>query len=689
MSKKLVYLTSFVLLLVVVCNAIGQTGTGLRAEYYLWSGSSPPARETCFTDLFMTRIDPQIYCYWNPGFQTTHPNGVTNLTPTLYIYPPEGLRADTFSIRWSGEIQALKSEAYTFKTGSDDGVRMWLNGVLIIDAWTDHDRTETTSDPVQLVANKRYPIVVEGYENGGEAEWQLYWQSPSTPEQLVPQNVLYPAVKAQDYPASKPIPADGAVLRDTWVSMEWTKGPAAVSHDVYIGDNYDDVAAGSPDVFVGNQGAPNLIVGFTGFPYPDGLTIGSTYYWRIDEVNDLNPDSPWKGPIWSFTVAPTTAFSPNPADGGEGVKTNERLTWQVGFGSKLHFVYFGDNYDTVKNAVVAPPTGLTFFNPGVMQPAKVYYWRVDEFDGVETHKGEVWSFTTAGAVGTPNPPYGAFNVSHTQKLTWIAGDAAASHQVYFGTDKDAVRNATASSPEYKGPKALGAESYDPGLLEWATDYYWRIDEINDVNANSPWKGNVWVFTTANFFVIDDFESYNNIDPPNPLSYTIFAGWPDGYDNQAVNGALVGNDLPPYAEPTIVHSGNQAMPYSYNADQKYAEATHTLTYPRNWTEKGAEKLVIWFKGDWINVAVPMYVAIANTTGAPAVVIHDNPEATRIDVWTEWTIPLQAFADQGVNLADVNTISIGFGNKTAPQAGGSGKMYFDDIRLYPAPAEEPQP
>jgi hypothetical protein len=682
MSKKLVCLASFVLMLGMVCNAMGQTGTGLRAEYYHWSGSSPPARENAFKDLIVTRVDPQIYCYWNPGFQTNHPDG---LTPALYIYPPEGVRADTFAVRWSGEIEALKSEAYTFTTGADDGIRVWLNGELIIDDWADHDRTETSSDPVQLVAGQRYLIVVEGYENGGEAEWQLYWQSPSMQRQLVPQNVLYPAIKAQDYPASNPIPADGAVLRDTWISMEWTAGPAAVSHDVYLSDDYDAVAAGSPDAFRGNQAATNLVVGFTGFPYPDGLTIGTTYYWRIDEINDLNPDSPWEGPVWSYTVAPKTAFGPNPVDGGEGLKIDGRLTWQPGFGAKLHFVYFGDDYDTVNNAAAAPPTGLTFINPPGMKPATVYYWRVDEFDGVETNKGEVWSFTTAGAVGTPNPPYGVTNVSHSQKLSWVAGGGAASHQVYFGTDQAAVRNATSASPEYKGPKALGAESFDPGLLEWDTDYYWRIDEINDVNANSPWKGNVWTFRTANFFVIDDFESYNNMDPPNPLSYTIFAGWPDGYGTTD-NGALIGNDLPPYAEQNVVHSGLQAMPYSYNADQKYAEGTHTITYPRDWTEKGAEKLVIWFKGDWINVGVPMYVAIANATGAPAVVNHENAEATRLDVWTEWTIPLQAFADQGVDLTDVDTISIGFGNKTSPQAGGSGKMYFDDIRLYPAPAEQ---
>jgi hypothetical protein len=556
---------------------------------------------------------------------------------------------------------------------------------LIIDDWLDHDRTETSSDPVQLVAGQRYPIVVEGYENGGEAEWQLFWQSPSTTRAIVPQNVLYPAIKAQDYPASKPVPADGVVLKDTWLSMEWTAGPAAVSHDVYFGDNYDDVAAGSPDVFQGNQGAANFVVGFPGFLYPDGLAQGTTYYWRIDEVNDLHPDSPWKGPVWSFTIAPKTAFGPDPADGGEGVDPNGKLKWIPGFAAKLHFVYFGDDYDTVSNAATAPPTGLIFYTPGTMESAKVYYWRVDEFDGVNTNKGEVWSFTTAGAVGTPNPSYGGANVSHTQALTWVAGDNAGSHEVYFGTDKDAVRNATTASPEYKGPVDLSAESFDPGLLEWDTNYYWRIDEVNNLNANSPWKGNVWTFTTANFFVVDDFESYNDIDPPNPLRNTIFANWLDGYGIDT-NGSLVGNEMPPYTAKSQVHGGSQAMPYAYDANLKNAEATLTLTYPRNWTEKGAEKLTLWFKGGWINVPVPMYVAIANTTGAPAVVNHDNPEATRLDVWTEWTIPLQAFADQGIDLTDVNTISIGFGDKANPQAGGSGQMLFDDIRLYPAPAEE---
>ena len=86
--------------------------------------------------------------------------------------------------------------------------------------------------------------------------------------------------------------------------------------------------------------------------------------------------------------------------------------------------------------------------------------------------------------------------------------------------------------------------------------------------------------------------------------------------------------------------------------------------------------------------PMYVAVANSTGPTAVAYHEDLNATRRDTWTEWNINLQAFADQGVNLTDVDKLSIGFGDRDNPQAGTSGMVFFDDIRLY-RPALEPEP
>ncbi len=475
--------------------------------------------------------------------------------------------------------------------------------------------------------------------------------------------------------AAGPNPADGALHSDTWVNLSWRAGDFAVSHDVYFSYNSDDVEIGAPEAFQGNQVGTFLVVGFPGFPFPDGLVPGTTYYWRIDEVNDTEPNSPWKGEVWSFSIPPKTAYFPDPADGAEAVGLDVTLSWTGGFGSKLHTVYFGENLDDVSNAEGGLPQGTATYIPGPLKLAKTYYWRVDEFDIIETYKGDVWSFTTQGAVQSLDPLNGAVDVKQTAILTWSPSVYAASHGIYFGADKNAVKNADTGSPEYKGTRDLGAETYDPGMLEWNSTYYWRIDEVNNTNPDSPWPGILWSFTTANFLVVDDFESYNDLDPADPESNRIFNAWLDGYDDPT-NGSLVGYDTPPFAEQNIVHGGNQSMPLYYDNSVGYSEATLTLTYPRDWTEKGVNTLTIWFRGNSDNAAEQMYVALNDS----AVVNHDNPDAAKIGSWTEWTIDLQSFADQGVDLTNVNTMTIGFGNRNNPTAGGAGMMYLDDIRLY---------
>ncbi|MHC4494782.1 MAG: LamG domain-containing protein [Planctomycetota bacterium] len=478
-------------------------------------------------------------------------------------------------------------------------------------------------------------------------------------------------VKGEGLPhALGPNPADGSVIMDTWVTLSWRPGDYTVSHDVYLSDNLDDVSNGTGDTFRGNQDSTMFICGFPGFAYPDGLVPGTTYYWRIDEVNDTEPNSPWKGDVWSFSIPPKTAYNPDPADGAEFVDPNAVFTWTGGFGAKLHTVYMGTNFDDVNNAAGGMPLGSTSYSPGPLESEKVYYWRVDEFDAFETHKGDVWAFTTPGAVGNPQPANGAVDVQMIATLSWTAADNAASHELYFGADADAVKNATTASPEYIGPKALGAESYDPGGLAWDSSYAWRVDEVY---PDGTIKGLVWSFATASFILVDDFESYNDIDPPDPNSNRIFDKWIDGFGTTD-NGALVGNDLPPYAEQTIVHGGAQSMIYRYDNANKTSEATMTLVYPRDWTEEGVTKLSLWFRGVSGNSVDRMFVILGN-----AVVYHDDAAATQTTGWTEWVIDLAAFA--GVDLTNVGSIAIGFGTKDSPAAdGGTGTMYFDDIRLY---------
>ena len=478
--------------------------------------------------------------------------------------------------------------------------------------------------------------------------------------------------------ASRPNPADGAIHAATWVNLSWKKGDFAVSHDVYLGDNFDDVndATNESPTFRGNQNTTFYVVGFPGFAYPDGLTPGTTYYWRIDEVNDANTASPWKGEVWSFSIPPKTAFNPNPADGAGIADSNSvALSWTPGFEAILHTVYFGDDFDEVNSATVGIPAGTNRYSPGMLEREKVYYWRVDESDAIGIYKGDVWTFTTPGAVGNPQPANGAADVKMNAILSWTAADSAISHQLYLGTDKAAVRNADTIAPEFKGSTTLGSESLDPGLLNADATYYWRIDAVYD---GTPLKGPVWSFTVGVYLLIDDFEDYTDDDASGQA---IWQTWIDGFGIPD-NGAQVGYLLPPYAEQTIVHGGLQSMPLMFvnEAGVTNSEAAMTLTMPRDWTIAGVEELSLWFRGGSANAAEPMYVAISNSTGAPAIVAHDAADAAQAPGWRKWVIPLQAFADQGINLANVDKIAIGLGSKGGAASGGTGTMYIDDIRLY---------
>ncbi|MBL7145072.1 MAG: carbohydrate binding domain-containing protein, partial [Phycisphaerae bacterium] len=426
--------------------------------------------------------------------------------------------------------------------------------------------------------------------------------------------------------ASLPVPEDGSLHPDTWANLSWKPGDKAVSHDVYFSDNYDLVHDGAAEAFQGNQGAAFIVVGFPGFAYPDGLVNGATYYWRVDEVNDTEPNSPWKGPVWSFSIPPKTAYSPNPADAAEQVYPETKLNWTAGFGAKLHTVYFGDNFDDVNNATGGQAQGTTYYTPGILKMARTYYWRVDEFDIVETHKGDIWSFITEGAVSNPDPAKGAVDVSQTAVLGWTPGVFGTSHEVYFGTD--------GSSLELKSSGNLGSESYDPGQLEWNTTYYWRVDEADSANADSPWTGPLWSFSTADFFILDDMESYNDLDEGDPDSNRIYLAWVDGFDNPAINGSVVGHTNPPFAEQTIVHGGNQSMPMTYDNAVGISEATLTLTSNRDWTFNGLNTLTIWFRGASANAAENLYVALNGS----AVVNHDDSNAAQKGSWVEWNIDL---------------------------------------------------
>jgi hypothetical protein len=570
----------------------------------------------------------------------------------------------------SDNTQTTEWQNVAMVWSSGNELLLYIDGELDTPRGTDAGTEGTVSGVTKLIVGKGCKDADGGWD-GLVDDVRIYNEALSA-------DAIQIAMVGEGYPyAIGPDPADGALHEDTWVTLSWKPGDFAASHDVYLGDNSDDVsnATRDSDLFRGDQTTAFYVAGFPGFAYPEGLAPGTTYYWRIDEVNETHPESPWKGPVWSFSIPPKTAYHPDPIDGAESIDLEPTLSWTPGYGAKLHTMYFGDSYDEVETATEGFPSGSASYSPGPLEREKVYYWRVDEFDGTVTSKGDVWTFATLGAVGNPQPAHSATDVAMGTILTWTAADNAESHQVYLGLDKDTVRGADTSAPEYKGTVFLGVESYDPGLLELKTMYYWRVDEVYDGN---PVKGPIWSFTVGDHILVDDFESYTDDDA---AGQAIWQNWTDGF-GVADNGAQVGYLVPPYCERTIIHGGSQSMPllYANETGVTNSEAALTLTAPRDWTQAGVVQLSLWFRGSATNATEPLYVALANSSGVPAVVAHSAGVAA-VRSWTQWRIPLQAFRDQGINLSNVDKVAIGLGSKSGiASSGGSGTVYIDDVRLY---------
>ena len=610
--------------------------------------------------------------------------------------------------------------------------------------------------------------------------------------------------------ASRPDPCDGAtgVIEPF---LQWTSGVSAVFHDVYLGMTPD---LAEPDLVGSCQSG-------TMYYHVPGLMPGTPYYWRIDEIEA--DGTVHIGPVWTFTSAPETAWTPYPRDGDKWMETNTTLAWHAGLHASLHDVYLGTGRDAVADregrVFQGSQAGCTFTPTTALVPETTYYWAVDEIDvnGL-THEGDIWSFTTRGPGGGvkaeyfdapypdgnpiltrledvidhrwdedvpagaksarwtadlgiavadtytfvathgggvglsldglpiidswsgqtmieslsqpldlepgfyglemmwwegsaavqlswqtpslprqiiragalqppvrarwPQPRRGSAGVPHNVTLTWLAGDGAAWHEVYFGEDRDAVAHATTGSVGvYRGRQTLDATTYTPAPLQWHKTYFWRVDET-EVDGTIH-QGSVWSFTTADFIVVDDFERYNDdVDAGEAIWQT----WIDGWDVPG-NGAIVGY-IDWWHGWTIAHGGQQSMPYAYENSEVayYSEATAKiadLEVTEDWTSHGVVVLSLYFRGNPANTPARMYVALANRDSPDARVYYSDPNATRANFWTEWTVPLVSFSSRGVVLTDVDRISIGFGDRDDPKPGGSGSMYFDDIRLRRPP------
>ena len=199
----------------------------------------------------------------------------------------------------------------------------------------------------------------------------------------------------------------------------------------------------------------------------------------------------------------------------------------------------------------------------------------------------------------PKPANGSTpQLGNVTPLSWSAGSMTSMHDVYFGSDRTAVSNATTSTAGIYRGRQVAASYTPPESLDTLQSYYWRIDEYNTDTTIT--RGVVWSFTVANYLIVDDFEDYNDYTPKR-----IFENWIDGLgyaDPPPGNlgngtGSMVGYADAPFAEQSIIHGGKQSMPLEYNNAKTpyYSETDRTFATARDWSVYGVKALTLWFRG----------------------------------------------------------------------------------------------
>jgi hypothetical protein len=526
--------------------------------------------------------------------------------------------------------------------GTDDFVeiphdlRLSITGAITIAAWT--NMRTTSSDEMAIVSKGGWAANDLPYEltetRGGVIYWQFYNDagrdscSPNSPSAGEWHHI------AATY--------DGKVFKcyiDGVLAEEWA----------YAGAMPQNTAS----VTIGRRSR--------GGTFFNGMIDDVRLYDRALTAGQINVVLAGGAPVYG------KAEGPSPADGALAV-TMPLLQWGAGDNALFHSVYIGTGPELTEANLVSSRQMLTmlYYVQG-LQPGTTYYWRVDEIekDGVTVHAGDVWSFVAQALTAYyPNPADGAVDAAPAPMLTWLPGQTAIKHHVYFGDSSDAVGQGAAGADkgEVKDP------NFAPGALESLTTYYWRVDETPAGGAVRA--GPVWKFTTC--LSVDDLEGYTDDEGSR-----IYEAWIDGWTNGT--GSTVGYPTAPFAEQKIVHGGKQSMPLDYNNVKSpfYSEVEREFSPVEDWTAGAASTLILYVRGRAGNAPAQLYVAVEDASKKVGIVAYPDTAVTSATAWTQWKIPLSNFA--GVNLAKVKKLYVGLGDRTTPAAGGSGRMFIDDIQV----------
>ena len=218
-----------------------------------------------------------------------------------------------YGSRLYGWLVAPESGEYTFWIASDDNSELWLSTdeepanvqlIAYVNGWTNAQEwtkfASQRSRVIILQANRKYYIEAIMKERGGGDNIAVAWQPPQGSQVVISGRSVDASMR---FCALSAIPADGTICTSTWVNLSWLPGERAVSHHVYFSTNLDAITRRERSTLVAVTDEPSALVGLPGSGFPNGLQTGITYYWCVDEVDDDDPDSPWRGQVWSFRVS--------------------------------------------------------------------------------------------------------------------------------------------------------------------------------------------------------------------------------------------------------------------------------------------------------------------------------------------------------------------------------------------------
>jgi len=297
-------------------------------------------------------------------------------------------------------------------------------------------------------------------------------------------------------PVTNPVPEDAAVEVPLDVVLSWTGNPESWWYNVYFGTNPDP---------------PYVTFHADTFFIPVNLEHATTYYWKI---NPGNGDGESVGEIWSFTTEPEGGELPDqvtyisPADQAVDIPIDLVLTWYTAEGAEFYQVFLGTNPSP--DYLLTQPD--TVYTQGELEYETTYYWKINSLNTAGATEGEVWRFTTVAAPllppVNPSPANHSTSVPITSSLSWDAVAGASSYEVFFDT---------APLPEYAA--TVTQPNYDPGELEYNTDYYWRILAISEDDSSIS---ELWEFRTE--------ESSSAENPPQlPTSLALQDPYPNPFN----------------------------------------------------------------------------------------------------------------------------------------------------------------